>query len=137
MNESPIHRAEIVYIVDDDPEVLKAVSRQLRTNGWRVEPFESAEAFLENRKRQDMACLVLDVSLPGLDGIELQRQLLETREAIPIVFLTGHGENTKMKVSAANHGFLIDCLRVVHAVHRTIAASEGNRAGLTRAAKPQ
>jgi two-component system, LuxR family, response regulator FixJ len=103
MSESPIARGEIVYIVDDDPDVLKAVSRQLRSNGWRVEPFESAEAFLENRERQDMACLVLDVSLPGLDGIELQRQLLKTREAIPIVFLTGHGD-IPMSVRAIQAG---------------------------------
>jgi len=103
MSESPLQRGEVVYIVDDEPAVLNALSRQLRTNGWRVESFESAEAFLEHRKPQAMACLVLDVSLPGLDGIELQRQLLETREALPIVFLTGHGD-IPMSVRAMQAG---------------------------------
>jgi FixJ family two-component response regulator len=103
MSVTPIHPGEIVYLVDDEPEVLKALSRQLRTNGWRVEAFESAEAFLERREPQAVACLVLDVSLPGLDGIELQRKLIEMREAMPIVFLTGHGD-IPMSVRAMRAG---------------------------------
>ena len=98
-----IHTAETVYLVDDDPAVLKALSRLLRTNGWRVETFESAEAFLEGRYPQALACLVLDVSLPGLDGIELQQRLVETRQTIPIVFLTGNGD-IPMSVQAMRAG---------------------------------
>jgi len=84
--------AETVYLVDDDPDVLKALSRLLRANGWRVATFESAEAFLEGWDPRALACLVLDVTLPGLDGIELQRKLVEMRQAMPIIFLTGHGD---------------------------------------------
>lgn len=100
---SDSHTAETVYLVDDDPAVLKALSRLLRTNGRRVEAFESAEAFLEGRDPQALACLVLDVTLPGLDGIELQRRLVETRQMMPIVFLTGHGD-IPMSVQAMRAG---------------------------------
>jgi FixJ family two-component response regulator len=103
MSNSPIPSDEVVYVVDDEPAVLKALSRQLRANGWRVEAFESAEAFLEHREPQVIACLVLDVSLPGLDGIELQRRLTEMRETMPIVFLTGHGD-IPMSVRAMRGG---------------------------------
>jgi FixJ family two-component response regulator len=103
MSNIQVNTGEVVYIVDDEPAVLTALSRQLRTTGWRVEVFESAEAFLEHREPQAAACLVLDVSLPGLDGIELQRQLLEMREAMPIVFLTGHGD-IPMSVRAMRAG---------------------------------
>jgi FixJ family two-component response regulator len=103
MSSNQIHTGEVVYIVDDEPAVLTALSRQLRTNGWRVEAFESAEAFLEHREPQAVACLVLDVSLPGLDGIELQQQLLEMRDAMPVVFLTGHGD-IPMSVRAMRAG---------------------------------
>jgi FixJ family two-component response regulator len=103
MSNIPIQGSEVVYLVDDEPAVLKALSRQLRTNGWRVESFESAETFLEHREPQGVACLVLDVSLPGLDGIELQRRLFERRETMPIVFLTGHGD-IPMSVRAMRAG---------------------------------
>jgi FixJ family two-component response regulator len=103
MSSLPIDEGEIVYLVDDEPAVLTALSRQLRANGWRVEAFESAEGFLRHREPHAVACLVLDVSLPGLGGIELQRQLLEMREAMPIVFLTGHGD-IPMSVEAIRAG---------------------------------
>jgi FixJ family two-component response regulator len=103
MSNIQIQTGAVVYLVDDEPAVLKALSRQLRANGWRVEEFESAEAFLERREPQAVACLVLDVSLPGLDGIELQRKLIEMREAMPIVFLTGHGD-IPMSVRAMRAG---------------------------------
>ena len=103
MSNHPIEEGEIVYLVDDDSAVLTALSRQLRTNGWRVQAFESAEAFLEHRRPHAATCLVLDVSLPGLDGIELQRRLLDMREAMPIVFLTGNGD-IPMSVQAMRAG---------------------------------
>jgi FixJ family two-component response regulator len=98
-----IHAPETVYIVDDDGAILKALSRLLRTHGWHVVTFGSAEAFLENRDPQVLACLVLDVSMPGLDGIELQRRLIETRQTMPIVFLTGQGD-IPMSVQAMKAG---------------------------------
>jgi FixJ family two-component response regulator len=81
-----------VFVVDDDPAVRKALSRLLREDGFRVDTFDSAEAFLAGRNPQAPGCLVLDVMLPGLDGLELQRRLAQTGEVLQIVFLTGHGD---------------------------------------------
>ncbi len=71
--------AYAIFVVDDDPAVTKALSRLLRVNGWRVETFASAEAFLAAREPDAAGCLVLDVNLPGLDGLALQQRLRETR----------------------------------------------------------
>jgi FixJ family two-component response regulator len=92
-----------IFLVDDDPAVRKALSRVLREVGWNVETFESAEAFLQRADRQARGCLVLDVTMPGLDGLELQRRLTEEGEALPIVFLTDHGD-IPMSVRAIKAG---------------------------------
>jgi FixJ family two-component response regulator len=94
---------ELVIVVDDDAAVRKALSRLLRANGFAVESFDCAEAFLARTTRPEPACLVLDVSLPDLDGLTLQRQLGETGESHPIIFLTGHGD-IPMSVSAMKAG---------------------------------
>jgi FixJ family two-component response regulator len=99
----PDTEMQTIFIVDDDPAVLKALSRLLREDGWRVETFESAEAFLSRRDPRAPGCLVLDVTLPGLDGLELQRRLGEAGQAVPIVFLTGHGD-IPMSVHAIKAG---------------------------------
>ena len=93
----------IVFIVDDDPALLKSLSRLLKEEGWLVETYESAEAFLARRDPQAPGCLLLDVTLPGLDGLELQRRLAEAGQALPIVFLTGHGD-IPMSVRAIKAG---------------------------------
>jgi FixJ family two-component response regulator len=95
--------AKAVYLVDDDPAVLKALSRVLRTDGWEVETFASAEAFLARSEGPAVACLVLDVSMPGLDGLELQSWLTAAGESFPIVFVTGHGD-IPMSVRAIKAG---------------------------------
>jgi FixJ family two-component response regulator len=83
---------DTVYLVDDDAAVCTALSRVLRGEGWAVETFASAEAFLARPGRPPQGCLVLDVSLPGLDGLELQQRLGGIGPVLPIVFLTGHGD---------------------------------------------
>ena len=95
--------APTVFLVDDDPGVLKALSRVLRQEGWAVETFESAEAFLARTDLAEDGCLVLDVTMPGLDGLELQRRLAEAGRSLPIVFLTGHGD-IPMSVRAIKAG---------------------------------
>lgn len=92
-----------VFLVDDDPGVRKALSRVLGEQGWQVEAFDSAEAFLERPDRAAHGCLVLDVSMPGLDGLALQRRLIDCGQALPIVFLTGHGD-IPMTVKALKAG---------------------------------
>jgi FixJ family two-component response regulator len=81
-----------VFLVDDDPAVLKALARQLRSAGYRAETFEGAEAFLNHYEPQRPGCLLLDLAMPGLDGLELQRRLREADCGPPIVFLTGQGD---------------------------------------------
>jgi FixJ family two-component response regulator len=75
----------------------------LREDGWRVEAFESAEAFLARSDREAEGCLVLDVTMPGLDGLELQRRLAAAGATLPIVFISGHGD-IPMSVRAIKAG---------------------------------
>ena len=91
--------------MDDDPAVLKSLARLLRAENWRVETFESAEAFLGGWNSAAPGCVVLDVDLPGLDGLELQRRLSEAGSELPIVFLSGQGD-IPMTVRAMQAGAL-------------------------------
>ena len=95
--------AQTIFLVDDDRRVLKALSRVLREEGLNVETFESAEAFLDRPDRNAQGCLVLDVTMPGLDGLALQRRLAETGQSLPIVFVSGHGD-IPMSVRAIKAG---------------------------------
>ena len=81
-----------VFVVDDDPSVLKGLARLLRSAGWQAATFASPEEFLRNHDPSSPGCLILDVSMPGLDGLALQRRLSDAGSARPIVFLTGHGD---------------------------------------------
>jgi FixJ family two-component response regulator len=92
-----------VFVVDDDAAVLKAVSRLLRAKGFEVKTFESAEALLNHWTSQMPGCLVLDVALPGLDGLGLQQLLGEAANGLGIVFLTGQGD-IPMSVQALKAG---------------------------------
>ncbi len=92
-----------VFVVDDDPSVRKALGRLLRSAGFQAETFESAQEFLRRPRPEEPACLVLDVQLPGLDGLGLQQSLAEANVALPIVFITGHGD-IPMSVRAMKAG---------------------------------
>jgi len=81
-----------VFLVDDDPSVLRGLSRLLRSAGWSSATFPSAEEFLGALDPAAPGCLVLDLSLPKVNGLELQRKLSEKGCLLPIVFLTGHGD---------------------------------------------
>src|SRR5436305_854090 len=81
-----------VFLVDDDPSVRRALARLLRAAGFRVEVFASAEALLERSPTEVPACLVLDVRMPGLGGLDVQRILGEKDGSPPIVFITGQGD---------------------------------------------
>lgn len=95
--------AGIVYVVDDDPSVCQALSSLLRAVGWLVETFATAAAFLAFRRPDLPACLVLDIQLPGLSGLDLQRQLVEGGEPPPIIFMSSHGD-IRMTVQAMRAG---------------------------------
>jgi len=95
--------APTVYIVDDDPAVLKSLSRLLRASHLNVEAFATAQEFLDRHDRSSHGCLVLDVAMPGLDGLELQSALAAGGSTIPIIFLTGRGD-IPMTVHAMKEG---------------------------------
>lgn len=93
----------MVFIVDDDEAVRKSLGRLIRSTGLRVETFASAQQFLATPRADALSCLVLDVKLPGLSGLDLQKWLTEIRIEIPIVFITGHGD-IPMSVRAMKAG---------------------------------
>lgn len=82
----------IIFLVDDDPGVRRSLARVLREEGFEVQCYESAEAFLGRPDTRARGCLVLDVTMPGLDGLALQQQLRRDGQTLPIVFLTGNGD---------------------------------------------
>ena len=83
---------ETVFLVDDDVSVLKGLRRLLAASGFEVAAFESSQQFLEQYDGSALGCLVLDIAMPGLNGMDLQRELAARGAALPIVFLTGHGD---------------------------------------------
>src|SRR5512137_1826685 len=95
--------AGIVYLLDDEPEMVKALTRLLRVKKFEVRGFTSVRAFLDACRPEENACLVLDVAMPELDGLELQRRLTSEGVLIPIIFLTGHGD-IPMSVRAIKAG---------------------------------
>jgi FixJ family two-component response regulator len=82
----------IVFVVDDDASVRRSTERLVRSAGFAIQAFASAREFLDSARMERPACLVLDVHMPGLSGLDLQRELVERSVEIPIVFLTGHGD---------------------------------------------
>jgi FixJ family two-component response regulator len=93
----------IVFIIDDDASVRKSLSRLLRSAGFEVETFATAEQFLEREHYDGIGCLVLDVRMPGISGIDLQGELSKADYSMPIIFITGHG-NIPMGVQAMKKG---------------------------------
>jgi FixJ family two-component response regulator len=95
--------APTVFVIDDDVEVRDSIQGLLRAAGLLSRSFATAEEFLANEVPDGPSCLVLDVSLPGVDGLELQRKLADAGTRIPIVFITGHGD-IPMTVKAIKSG---------------------------------
>lgn len=92
-----------MFVIDDDVNVRAAIQGLLKAVGLRSEAFETAEEFLGNKEPDGPRCLVLDMSLPGVGGLELQRKLAEAGVRIPIIFITGHGD-ISMTVKAIKSG---------------------------------
>jgi len=82
----------LISIVDDDESIREAIQSLLRSVGFRAKTFASAEQFLQSDQIENTACLILDVRMPGMDGLELQRQLAADQRRIPIIFITAHGD---------------------------------------------
>ena len=92
----------IVFVVDDDVSMRESLELLIRAAGWQAETFTSAQEFLARPRATVPCCLVLDVTLPGLNGLELQQQLVD-RSYMPIIFITGHGD-VPMSVQAMKAG---------------------------------
>ncbi len=82
----------IVFIVDDDVSVRESLELLIQNEGWQAETFASAQEFLDHPRADLPSCLILDVSLPGLNGLELQQRIAAERTDMPIIFITGHGD---------------------------------------------
>ena len=93
----------IVFVVDDDLSVREGIESLLRSVGLRVETFRTAQEFSRHSRPEAPACVVLDVRLPGLSGLDLQRELMRAGAPIPIIFITGHGD-VPMSVQAMKAG---------------------------------
>jgi FixJ family two-component response regulator len=115
-----------VYVVDDDESVLRALSRLIRSAGFDVISFASADEFLRQRPTEAPSCLVLDVHLPGLTGIDLQDALVAVGYNLPIIFITGHAD-VPVTVKAMKRGAMEFLLKpfededLLDAIHRAIA----------------
>lgn len=94
---------EIVFVIDDDPSVCRALARLLDASGYTVETYHSAQDFLARQHYNDDGCIILDVNMPGMDGLDLQMQLKERSIDLPVIFLTGHG-TLPMGIQAMKRG---------------------------------
>jgi len=133
----------VVFVVDDDPSIRDSLRQLITSVGFKAEVFASARAFLDARRPDAPGCLVLDVRLPGLSGLDLQRELVETDTELPIIFITGHAD-VPMSVRAMKAGAvefltkpfrpqeLLDAVRSGIERDRTIRAERQSRAELRR-----
>jgi len=135
--------APIVFVVDDDPAVRRVIKRLLESVGLRVELFGSAEEFRLSERPNTASCLVLDIRLPGISGLDFQRELAETKVQIPIIFITAHGDIAMavraMKSGAVEfltkpfrHQDLLDAIQQALGRDRTRRAHEAEIATLLR-----
>jgi FixJ family two-component response regulator len=122
---------EMVYIVDDDMSVREALSTLLRANGKRVQIFTSGREFLNFERRDSCACLILDLKMPGLNGLEVQK-LISSKTTTPVIFITGRGDIpstvTAMKEGAVD--FLtkpVDEITLLACVERALELDRNNR----------
>jgi len=98
-----IDTGSYVFIVDDDNSVRRSLSRLLKAAGFSIKTFDSAQNFLDSYQEEEVACLVLDVRMPKMNGLELQKVLVESGSKIPIIFITAH-EDSESRERAMNAG---------------------------------
>ncbi len=121
--------SSVVYLVDDDPAVLRSLSRVLAEEGFDPRSFASGEAFLEHADSLRGGCLVLDMTMPGMSGLEVQRWMEQAGIVIPVVFLTGHGDipTTVRAMKAGASNFLtkpVTAAALVEAVRGALAEGQ-------------
>jgi FixJ family two-component response regulator len=122
-------RVPLISIVDDDDYFRNSLDNLIRSVGFRTQGFSSAEAFLSSGQVQDTACLILDVRMPGMNGLELQRQMVAAKWHIPIIFITSHtdGDARARALEAGAAGFLYKPFReedLLNAIDAALKYSE-------------
>jgi FixJ family two-component response regulator len=129
---------QTVFLVDDEPAIVKALSRLLRAAGYRIEAFSSAREFMDHYKVGVGGCLVLDLSMPGITGIDVQQWLASSGGPLPVVFMTGQ-DDLPEKVQAMMKGAVDVLMKPVSAsallknIEKALARDRGNRGGHTGA----
>jgi FixJ family two-component response regulator len=124
--------APIVFVIDDDELVRAAIRGMLKSVGLRAETFETPQEFLGSKRPDGPSCLVLDVRLPGVSGLDFQRELADAGASIPIIFITGHGD-IPMTVKAMKSGaieFLTKPFRdqdLLDAIHQALDRDRATR----------
>ena len=140
MKSRQIETDAIVFVVDDDRSVREGLVDLIHSVGMEAKAFTSAREFLQYKRLDTPACLVLDVLLPGLSGLDLQRQLGQSGQPVPIIFITGHGD-IPMSVRAMKEGaveFLTKPFRdqdLLDAIHQALKADRAAREQRARAAE--
>jgi FixJ family two-component response regulator len=94
----------LISVVDDDESVRESVEGLLRSLGFAVKTFPSAEEFLDWERLRETDCLILDVRMPGIDGMELHQRLIASRSELPVIFITAHGSGTELRAEALRNG---------------------------------
>jgi RNA polymerase sigma factor (sigma-70 family) len=131
-----------IFIVDDDPSVRESTKLMLESVGFNVKTFLSAQDFLKAKAGEGLGCLILDVRMPGISGLELQEKLISAKTALPVIFITGHG-TVPMSVRAMKAG-AVDFLQkpfeeqdLLDAIHRAIARQKEKKSKQEEADKLQ
>ena len=99
------HKDDWISVVDDDESARTAIQGMLKSVGWQARSYASAEEFLESGQLRETACLICDIRMPGMSGLELQAKLIEEGWRIPTIFVTGHGDS-RMQMRAKKAGAL-------------------------------
>jgi RNA polymerase sigma factor (sigma-70 family) len=122
----------IIYVVDDDPSVRDSTELMLKSVGFNVKTFGSAQDFLKANLQEDLGCLVLDVRMPEMSGLDLQEKLVSAKTPLPVIFITGHG-TVPMSVRAMKAG-AVDFLQkpfeeqdLLDAINRAVARQRERR----------
>ncbi|MGA2718813.1 MAG: response regulator [Candidatus Acidiferrales bacterium] len=123
-------KTNIIAIVDDDAPLREALSSVMKAGGFLTSTFGSAEEFLDSGNQNDTACLILDVRLPGISGIELQRRLQDAKSRIPVIFVTAHGDASlrDLLIKAGAAGFLNKPVRsdaLLKEIHAALERANG------------
>ncbi len=124
----PVAKVPLISVVDDDESVRESLDGLFRSVGFAVKVFASAEEFLNTDHLRDIDCLLLDVRMPGMSGIELHRHLLASHCEVPVIFITAHGSEQGVRSQALQNGavdFLTKPLSedtILNAVHKALSA---------------